>query len=85
MIPLLGVFHKSGEVCKLQKALYGCKQAPCAWFEKFSTIIISLGFVISHHDSALFVKKINARRILLYLYVSDMIIIIMMILMKFHI
>ena len=26
--PLLGVFHRSGEVCTLKKALYGLKQAP---------------------------------------------------------
>jgi len=60
MIPPPGVSHKSDEVCKLQKALYGLKQAPLTWFHKFSRIIISLGFVVSNHDFALFVKKTNS-------------------------
>ncbi|KAJ9553465.1 hypothetical protein OSB04_017510 [Centaurea solstitialis] len=69
-----GVPHKSGEVCRLRKALYGLKQAPRAWFEKFSTVVTSLGFTPSNHDSALFVRCTGAGRILLSLYVDDMII-----------
>ncbi|GJW36802.1 uncharacterized mitochondrial protein-like protein [Tanacetum coccineum] len=64
----------SSEVYKLWKALYGLKQALRAWYEKFSTIVTSLRFVASHHDSALFVKRSRTRRILLSLYVDDMII-----------
>ncbi|GKB39268.1 uncharacterized mitochondrial protein-like protein, partial [Tanacetum coccineum] len=45
-----------------------------AWYEKFSIVVTSLGFVSSHHDSALFVKRSSAGRILLSLYVDDMII-----------
>lgn len=74
MTPPPGVDHQPGEVCRLRKALYGLKQAPRAWFEKFSTVITSLGFLPSHHDSALFVKCTSAGRILLSLYVDDMII-----------
>ena len=74
MVPPPGVSHNPSEVCKLRKALYGLKQAPRAWFEKFSTVITSLGFSPSYHDSALFVKCISAGRILLSLYVDNMII-----------
>ncbi|GJW58994.1 retrovirus-related pol polyprotein from transposon TNT 1-94 [Tanacetum coccineum] len=74
MKPHLGVPHQSGEVYKLEKALYGLKQAPRAWYEKFSIVVTSLRFVASHHDSALFVKRSSAGRILLSLYVDDMII-----------
>ncbi|GJU42698.1 uncharacterized mitochondrial protein-like protein [Tanacetum coccineum] len=56
MKPPSRVPHKPGEVCKLRKALYGLKQAPRAWYEKFSMVVTSLGFVFSHHDSALFVE-----------------------------
>ena len=74
MSPPPGVQHQPGEVCRLRKALYGLKQAPRAWFEKFSTVIASLGFVQSYHDSALFIRCTKAGRILLSLYVDDMII-----------
>ncbi|KAL5816850.1 hypothetical protein ACOSQ3_025228 [Xanthoceras sorbifolium] len=65
MAPPPGVSHKS---------LYGLKQAPQAWFEKFFTVITYLGFSSSNHDSALFIKCTNIGRILLSLYVDDMII-----------
>jgi len=74
MAPPPGISHDSGYVCKLKKALYGLKQAPRAWFEKFSIVISSLGFVSSSHDSALFIKCTDAGRIILSLYVDDMII-----------
>ncbi|GJW44705.1 uncharacterized mitochondrial protein-like protein [Tanacetum coccineum] len=45
-----------------------------AWYEKFATVVTSLGFVSSHHDSALFVKHLSVGRILLSLSVDDMII-----------
>jgi hypothetical protein len=75
MAPPLGISHDSGYVCKLKKALYGLKQAPHAWFEKFSIVILSLGFVSSSHDSTIFIKCTDASRIILSLYVDDMIII----------
>ncbi|KAI3777863.1 hypothetical protein L1987_47666 [Smallanthus sonchifolius] len=53
MTPPPGIAHQPGEVCRFRKALYGLKQAPRAWFEKFSTVITSLGFLPSNHDSAL--------------------------------
>jgi hypothetical protein len=54
MAPPSSILHDSGYVCKLKKALYGLKQAPRTWFEKFSIVISSLGFVSSSHDSAFF-------------------------------
>ena len=74
MTPPPGISHQPGEVCRLRKALYGLKQAPRAWFEKFSTVITSFGFHPNNHDSTLFVRCTSAGRILLSLYVDDMII-----------
>ncbi|GJX06510.1 uncharacterized mitochondrial protein-like protein [Tanacetum coccineum] len=74
MRPPPGIPHKSGEVCKLKKALYGLKQAPHAWYEKFSTVVTSLRFISNDHDFTLFFKRSSVRRILLSLYVDDMII-----------
>ncbi|KAL6523561.1 Beta-galactosidase 8 [Orobanche gracilis] len=74
MTPPQGVPHSKGQVCKLRKALYDLKQAPHALFEKFSTVVYSLGFSSSYNDPALFVKSSSAGRILLLLYVDDMLI-----------
>ena len=54
--------------------MYGLKQAPHAWFAKFSSTIRDFGFSSSAHDSALFIRKTKRGTILLLLYVDDMII-----------
>ncbi|KAM1807138.1 hypothetical protein ACFX11_030192 [Malus domestica] len=47
--------HPSNYVCKLQKSLYGFKQALRAWNEKFTSFLPSLGFKASFADPSLFV------------------------------
>ena len=74
MMPPPRISHDFGYVCKLKKVLHGLQQAPRAWFEKFSVLISSLGFVLNSHDFALFIKCTNAGRIILSLYVDDIII-----------
>jgi hypothetical protein len=54
--PPPGVSHDFGYVSKLKKVLYGLKQAPHAWFQTFSVMVSSIGFVSSSHDSVLFIK-----------------------------
>lgn len=74
MVPPPSLCHFPGFVCRLKKALYGVKQAPHAWFEKFFTVVTSLGFKSSHPDFTLFFRCTFTCRILLLLYVDDMII-----------
>ncbi|KAF5951499.1 hypothetical protein HYC85_009443 [Camellia sinensis] len=50
------------------------KQAPRAWFAKFSSTIHDFGFSSSAYDSTLFIRKTERGTILLLLYVDDMII-----------
>ncbi|CAL5401450.1 unnamed protein product [Camellia sinensis] len=59
------------KVCKLHKALYGLKQAPRAWFSTFSTFLLSQGFIASHCDSSLFIKKTASAITILLIYVDD--------------
>lgn len=42
-------------VCRLNSSLYGVKQAPRAWFSRFTTYLLQLGFVASRSDSSLFI------------------------------
>ena len=44
-IPLgYGAINEGDKVCRLKKVLYGLKQSPCAWFEKFTQAMVSVGY-----------------------------------------
>ena len=74
MQPPLGYTHSGCQVCHIRRALYDLKQAPQAWFEKFSSVVAQQGFTSSLHDTALFVRRSSAGITLILLYVDDMII-----------
>ena len=42
--PGYSVTTRTNEVCKLQRALYGLKQSPQAWFGRFSLAMKKYGF-----------------------------------------
>ena len=46
-------------VCRLNRSLYGdgLKQAPRAWYSRFATFLLSLGFVETKSDTSLFVSS----------------------------
>ncbi|CAN1158567.1 Retrovirus-related Pol polyprotein from transposon TNT 1-94 [Linum perenne] len=72
-----GVNHDKGpdSVCKLIKSLYGLKQSPRAWFEKFSKTVISNGYHHCQTDDTMFVRHGgNGRITILIVYVDDIII-----------
>ena len=58
-------------VCRLKKSLYGLKQANRQWFTKFTTFILSIGFLQSHADSSLFTYHKGSDTLVLLLYVDD--------------
>ena len=62
------------QVCKVKKSLYGLKQSPRAWFDRFTTIVKSQGYNLGHSDHTLFIKVSKARKItVLIVYVDDII------------
>jgi len=74
MQPPPGVVAPLGYVCHLRRALYGLKQPPRAWHERFVSVIRAAGFSPSDHDPVLFVHLSPRGRTLLLLYVDDMLI-----------
>ena len=59
---------------KLQRALYGLKQSPRAWFGQFSQAMKKYGFYQSNSDHTLFLKHRRGKVTTLIVYVDDMII-----------
>lgn len=65
---------RPGLVCKLKKSLYGLKQSPRCWNNRFNNFILSLGFVRSQYDYCLYVKVKGADIVYLVVYVDDLLI-----------
>lgn len=63
---------KLDHVCLLHKAIYGLKQSPRAWFDKFSSYLLEFAFICSKKDPSLFVYTKGKDVIMLLLYVDDM-------------
>ena len=61
-------------MCHLRKSLYGLKQSPRAWFDKFSQVVETFGMQKSKSDYSVFYKKTNSSIILLVVYVDDSVI-----------
>jgi hypothetical protein len=62
-------------VCHLNRPLYGLKQAPRVWYTRFTSHILSLGFVGARSDTSLVVYRHGLDTTYLLLYVDDMILI----------
>jgi len=64
----------SSLVCRLNKAIYGLKQAPQSWFKKLSTTLVRMGFSSSKSDISLFSCFTPTDTIFLLVYVDDILI-----------
>lgn len=69
-----GFEEKNGKVCKLQKSLYGLKQAAKSWNEEIAETLVKQDFIQSKTDSCLFTKKNEENPVYIILYVDDMLI-----------
>ena len=65
---------KESHVLKLTKALYGLKQAPRVWNSKLNKTMEDLSCKKSKLDAALFYKGSEEERVLVGIYVDDLII-----------
>jgi hypothetical protein len=64
----------AGKVCKLKNALYGLKQSPRAWFERFCRAMQRFGYKQSQVDHTLFIKhSFQGKVTALIVYVDDII------------
>ncbi|TQD94623.1 hypothetical protein C1H46_019868 [Malus baccata] len=62
---------KENMVCKLNKSIYGLKQASRQWYLKFDQIVYSQGFAENKLDDCIYIKFSSSQFILLVLYVDD--------------
>ncbi|GJV77554.1 putative ribonuclease H-like domain-containing protein [Tanacetum coccineum] len=60
-------------VYKVEKALYGLRQAPRSWYETFSTYLLNNGFHKGQIDKTLFFKSVKSDILLVQVYVDDII------------
>ncbi|XP_031256086.1 uncharacterized protein LOC116114071 [Pistacia vera] len=62
------------KVCRLKKSLYGLKQSPRAWFERFTKAVKRQGYKQGQADHTLFHKKTKEGKLaILFVYVDDII------------
>ena len=69
-----GVAASPGTACRLRKSLYGLKQSPRCWNQKFTSQIEKLGFVRSKRDYCLYVRYQDGDEVYIILYVDDLLI-----------
>ncbi|XP_024310449.1 uncharacterized protein LOC106866887 isoform X2 [Brachypodium distachyon] len=72
--PGFGTAQTEGKVLKLHRSLYGLKQSPCAWFDRFRKAMVQMGYKQSNADHTLFYSRNGDKLVVLIVYVDDIII-----------
>jgi hypothetical protein len=62
------------KVLHLRRSLYGLKQSPRAWFDRFRQAMLKRGYHQSNADHTLFYKHDNDKVAILIVYVDDIVI-----------
>ncbi|XP_010526680.1 PREDICTED: uncharacterized protein LOC104804180 isoform X2 [Tarenaya hassleriana] len=71
---LQGEKVSSSSVCKLQRSLYGLKQASRQWNQKLSQVLLAAGFLQVQSDNSLFLKRNGSQLVAVLVYVDDLLI-----------
>jgi hypothetical protein len=58
-------------VCLLLKCIYGLKQAPHVWNEKFNSFLILFGFTRSKHDPCVYFRRKETEILIMAIWVDD--------------
>ncbi|KAH9291902.1 hypothetical protein KI387_042909 [Taxus chinensis] len=66
---------KEDLVCRLKKSLYGLKQSPRMWNQKFDRYVLRLGLERSKADPCVYFKHEGEYYVIIVLYVDDMLLI----------
>lgn len=61
-------------ICRLKKALYDLKQAPCAWYQELKSYLLAAGFINSITDTSLFIYHKGCDFFYTLVYVDDIIV-----------
>ena len=73
--PPEGISTEPDDICKLNRSLYGLKQAAITWYKMISNIfVVKLAFTRCKTDSCIFVRKLKIGFAYIALYVDDMLI-----------
>src|SRR3954463_1989883 len=67
--------ENSSKVCKLQKSIYGLKQASRSWNIRFKEVVKSFGFIENEKKPFVFKKYSGSSIVFLILYVDDILLI----------
>ncbi|CAI7745633.1 unnamed protein product [Closterium sp. NIES-54] len=70
-----GFDDDSDRVCKLKRTIYSLKQSPRAWYTRIDEHLLSLGFVRSECDHALYMLNKDEKKLVLLLYVDDLLLV----------
>jgi hypothetical protein len=62
-------------VYRLNKSLYGLKQVPRAWYNRFTTYLLTLRLVEAKSNTSLSIFRCGADMVYLLLYVDDIVLI----------
>jgi hypothetical protein len=65
---------QEGMVFKIVKSLYGLKQTPKQWHDKFNRTLTSVGFVTNEADKCVYYRYGGGKGVILCVYVDDILI-----------
>ena len=67
--------NNAGKICKLQKSIYGLKQASRSWNIRFDEVVKGFGFHQNEEEPCVYKKESGSAVVFLILYVDDILLI----------